>query len=271
MTESYQDDVTPNEDQGPHVEVVHRFAQIPESLLYDPEMPDAAVRVYGVLLRHGQDPVNCYPSYRRIGELIGRAPRSVPAWIRRLEGAGWIERVPRMTDVGDFTSNAYRVFAVADPSAAERALRAHERGGLRAEERAPYALGDAPKESHENESQSERERDNPALFDAPPSAPPDPLAGFEDWWSTYPRKTAKGAARKAWPKAVKAAGGIDQLMAAVSAFAKSRAGADPTFTPHASTWLNQERWLDEPQAAPPPKAIHQIDADRGGPTGRIDL
>lgn len=67
---------------------------------------------------------------------------------------------------------------------------------------------------------------------------------FEEFWTRYPRKIAKGTARKAWTTAVKKAD-ADQIVNAARSFAARSAGADPKFVPHAATWLNGERWSDE--------------------------
>jgi hypothetical protein len=66
---------------------------------------------------------------------------------------------------------------------------------------------------------------------------------FDLFWKAYPRKTAKGAARKAWDKLKPE----EQLAATEGAqrFA-SDPNRDETFTPHPATWINAERWLDEP-------------------------
>jgi hypothetical protein len=73
------------------------------------------------------------------------------------------------------------------------------------------------------------------------------MQGFEDFWSLYPRKTAKGAAERAWPKALKEAGGnpneiVWSLKAALHLFDTRE---DGRFVPHPATWLNQKRWLDD--------------------------
>jgi hypothetical protein len=66
---------------------------------------------------------------------------------------------------------------------------------------------------------------------------------FESFWKSYPRKTAKGSARSAYAKALHK---IDWRMLGVAC---DKYACDPNlpeaqFIPHASTWLNQERWLD---------------------------
>lgn len=70
---------------------------------------------------------------------------------------------------------------------------------------------------------------------------------FEEFWRIYPRKVSKGSARKAWARVVKTQD-PRELINSVTRFAASRRGEDPSFTPHATTWLNGERWLDEPAA-----------------------
>lgn len=66
---------------------------------------------------------------------------------------------------------------------------------------------------------------------------------FDEFWNTYPSRKAKGAAVRAWKAALKKSD-ADTLIAAAAAYAADPK-RDPEFTAHASTWLNQERWLDE--------------------------
>lgn len=157
--------------EGPvpaHVEMTGRFAVIPEELLYDPAIPADAVRLYGALVRHGSDPTNCFPSYRRLGDLLGRSPRSLPAWIRALEEAGWIDRVPRLTLSGDPDSNGYRVHAAPVERAGERDPRAGDGGPLPSEERGGSPLESAPKES-KGKRAKRNEKDLALALDLPPS------------------------------------------------------------------------------------------------------
>jgi len=72
-----------------------------------------------------------------------------------------------------------------------------------------------------------------------------PHDGFEDFWAVVPRKKGKGAARAAYAKARKK---VDHatLVKAMTDYAKEREGRDKQYTVHPATWLNQERWSDEP-------------------------
>jgi uncharacterized protein YdaU (DUF1376 family) len=93
-----------------------------------------------------------------------------------------------------------------------------------------------------------------------PSSPDKPDDGFAEFWKAYPRKVGKGAALKAWAKIKSKA---DTLQAILKAIAWQRTADQWTkdggqFIPHPSTWLNEQRWLDEA----PTKASTPIPFDR---------
>ena len=64
---------------------------------------------------------------------------------------------------------------------------------------------------------------------------------FADFWSNYPRKIGKGAALKAYKKALTKTD-AETILKAVKGYPWS---SDREFIPHASTWLNAERWTDD--------------------------
>ena len=67
---------------------------------------------------------------------------------------------------------------------------------------------------------------------------------FDEFWQHYPRKQGKGAARTAWTKAIAKADAAT-IIAAAAAY-RDDPNREDGFTAHAATWLNQERWDDEP-------------------------
>lgn len=69
---------------------------------------------------------------------------------------------------------------------------------------------------------------------------------FEYWWKQYPRKVAKGNARKAFEKALKNAS-ADEIIQGLMSQLTYYSSLDSQFIPHPATWLNGERWSDEPQ------------------------
>ncbi|MGI3199625.1 hypothetical protein ACRJ4W_15340 [Streptomyces sp. GLT-R25] len=85
---------------------------------------------------------------------------------------------------------------------------------------------------------------------SPPTPPAD--TGFDEFWAAYPRKVAKGTARGAWVKALKRGVSAQHIIAAATrAAAQWRAAhTELRFVPHPATWLNSERYDDEPEPTP---------------------
>jgi hypothetical protein len=75
---------------------------------------------------------------------------------------------------------------------------------------------------------------------------------FELFWDKYPRKVGKGAAEKAFVKALMEVDDRERselskvIIKAALALAQDPNLPEQQFIPHASTWLNREGWLDEP-------------------------
>lgn len=84
--------------------------------------------------------------------------------------------------------------------------------------------------------------------------PPDP-PGFVEFWTLWPRGEGRKAAVRAFPKAVKTVGSAWDLVELAEKWLNERDGMARSFVPHASTWLNGERWNDEPP--PPPETTEQ--------------
>ena len=89
---------------------------------------------------------------------------------------------------------------------------------------------------------------------------------FDEFWSAYPRKVGTGAARKAYAKALVRVR-HDDIMFGLSQQLPAMMAKERQYIPHASTWLNQERYNDEPEPA------HGSKADSSGDTAarQIDV
>lgn len=83
---------------------------------------------------------------------------------------------------------------------------------------------------------------------APPAVRKPPPAAFDRFWQVFPRRTGKGAARKAFERAV-AKVGVDAVMAGAQRLADDPNLPEAQYVPHPATWLNQERWDDDPLPA----------------------
>jgi hypothetical protein len=71
---------------------------------------------------------------------------------------------------------------------------------------------------------------------------------FEAWYRQYPRKVGKLKAEKIYAGIIKSKkASADELLVGARRYATERAGQDPTYTRHPTTWLNAGGWLDEPK------------------------
>lgn len=98
-----------------------------------------------------------------------------------------------------------------------------------------------PEPRYEVEQTKRRDRDRDAEFDA--------------WYAEYPRKRGKGQAIKAYWIARKKAD-PEQLLAAVRSQAPMLMAKGAELCPYPATWLNGERWADQPDNVRP---LHVVD------------
>lgn len=114
------------------------------------------------------------------------------------------------------------------------------------------ASSTAPSSASSTASSVPREREEREKKNSRPSAPRTdtrPPGSFDTFWDAYPRKEAKRNAEKAYLSALKRTGG-DATPLILGA---RRYAADPNreqaFTALPATWLNGDRWGDEPLPA----------------------
>ncbi len=113
----------------------------------------------------------------------------------------------------------------------ERQGKREEESSLRSDSPPPPPAPADPPAVHPVENSQSILPDLPPKRSPPGDLKGDDLVAFEAWWDRYPRKVGKGQARPAYAKA------LPGILA-----------QEPQFQPHASTWLNGERWLDDPPA-----------------------
>ena len=78
------------------------------------------------------------------------------------------------------------------------------------------------------------------------------VTDFDRFWTAYPRKIAKGDARKAWHALAPDAARVDRILDALVWQTRQpdwlRDGG--TWIPYPATYLRSERWEDEPVNMP---------------------
>jgi DNA-binding transcriptional ArsR family regulator len=213
------------------------------------------------LADHVNDQDECFVG---IAKLARRARVSYGTTRRRLaalEDRGYITRTRRRREDGNLSVYDY-VLQRAPVGLPARNMRANQRAPRRALTSAhPGARAEPPRvEPPRSEVTPSRALPGLSLDDA-----------FDQFWAAYPRKTAKGAARKAWPTAVERAGGPEVIVAGAARYAADP-NRDDAYTAHPATWLRADRWEDEP--LPPrggrPRAPEPT-SDRDAPSGRLYL
>lgn len=79
----------------------------------------------------------------------------------------------------------------------------------------------------------------------------DPERLFESFWKTYPRKDSKSESKKEFLKVCKNQNIYNDIMKSLTTqVVLKKLKKNDRYTPHARTWLHQERWKDELDAEP---------------------
>ena len=73
---------------------------------------------------------------------------------------------------------------------------------------------------------------------------------FDDFWKIYPKKVSKGVAKTAWERLCNKPANKrptwKEIKKAIYAQIKSEQWQNSKYIPHAPTWLNNSKWLDDP-------------------------
>ena len=219
----------------------------------------------------------CFPSARRLGEMTGLHDRSVWRVLGLLEEKGLITRINRELDRGGKSSNRY-LHHLSEPVPPPTSLPMTEPAQPYEEiytppydknDIAPMTQQHTPYDKNDTLTIEENHRREPRednthgqLFELTeteptpkPAKPKKPALGeyteaFEDFWKIYPSNRGKAAAFKAWGKAKKRGATEEQLKTAAAAYAGyvARLNRAEEHIKHASSWLNQDEWLDEPDS-----------------------
>ena len=73
------------------------------------------------------------------------------------------------------------------------------------------------------------------------------MEDFDTFWKSYPRKVAKGDARKAWTQTEKIRPSLSNILEAIENQKNTQQWMENEgmFIPYPATWLRGERWDDE--------------------------
>lgn len=187
-----------------------------------------------VIADHASDDgTEAWPSQRLIGEKASLSIRTVQTTINRLQEKGWLHMEKRaggsLNCRDDRRPNKYTIHL--GKLRGENSSSRRQRGEI-----------DDTNEAKLTALTGRNLRPMNHTKQSPLETPSISENQFEEFYKNYPRKTAKGAAKKAWDKLCP----TDQEKALEGALAYSNdPHRDPTFTAYPATWLNAQRWLDE--------------------------
>jgi len=202
------------------------FEMIPHWLL-DAEVSSRALRLYLILRRHGNDRGVCFPGRKRLATQMRSSTSTIDRARLELVAVGAICYRVRLSGDGDFTSNEYHVH-----------WHQVNNCGFYSDEGSPV-YDDTPPAGDDTGIITGDELTNTHLEPKQTE-----LDMFEQFWRVYPRRENKGRARTAFAKALKTTDATTIIEGA--ARYRDDPNREQQFTAHASSWLNGERWTDEP-------------------------
>lgn len=209
--------------------------------------------------RYNDDTGVCWPSIKTISQEIGVSVPTVHKAIRSLEEAGLITRGnPRWVSHlrADRRPTVWTLSL--DMVKPEKGVRETDNGVAEVLERGEDVLTSHDERGKDvfNARGKDVLNDEVKTYLHKPKENPNPEPKdldhpaddrFDEFWGTVPRKVGKGAARKAWKKAVKKAD-PQVIIDGMRRYRDDPNRADE-FTAHPSSWLNAERWDDDPLPA----------------------
>jgi hypothetical protein len=218
-----------------------------------------------VLANYADDKMMCWPSHKRIAEDTSLSQRTILSLLKGLEARGVITRSERHRHDGSRSSDIITLHLGGETAAG---------GGETISPRGETIAGGVGKSF-----QGGGEMVSPlTTFEPSLNHQEEPKkisvkgddAGFERFWVEYPRKVAKPEARKAFAKAWRKLPTGNEVETLIGALERAKAAwTDPQFIPHPATWLNGERWQDEPSTVIPMRR-HDQPHHNNRPTSRQD-
>lgn len=234
-----------------------------------------ALQVYVILCDYATGSGGAvWPGLSTLAERCDTSKRTVRRTLRELEELGAVTTTTRARPNGSQASNSYELVGLTVPEIGPASRRSEpDLGGSPAPDLggSPVpGLGGAPVSGPRgtNPIRTKPIRTKPTLeppnphvtappvstgaelMSTPEPVPPASPPGFESFWSVTGRKQGKGAARKAYTKALKIADPADIAWAwsVANRVWATWPPVEARFIPLPATWLNQERWADDPPA-----------------------
>ncbi len=207
--------------------------------------PATKVVLYWIADHHNSETGDCFPSIKRLAVLCEMSRRSVETHITALEDQGLLKRISQYRDTGGKTANSYllELTGTLENSDDTQNLRmvceksAHgDTQNLRMNNLVRRNLGNKTNNIDQNEKY------------------------FDKFWTTYPRKIGKAAAKQSFFTALQKTK-ANKIIEAAREFGNAMQHQEKQFIPHPRTWLRQKRWEDKieiPEMNGTKKALEEL-------------
>ncbi len=216
---------------------------VPKPLARSSSLSAGAKLAYGRLVLFNGEGGHCYPSLATLGREIGISRDQAKRYVRELRNAHLIRLVSRTTAVGDPDTSEvvflWHSLFEEEGVGAEMPLGS----GTNAPTVAAEVLGGVGAHLPPKRIQLKRVKEMNNSFDH----------WFNEFWEMYPRKVAKSTAHKEAKAKATTPEKQSQILEGLKVQLPDFLSREPRFVPHPSTWLRQQRWLDEPEPARSPE------------------
>lgn len=188
-------------------------------------------------------------SVNDIAFALRMAPDGCQTVLQRLSSAGLLDKVSGGVDGMHYAIHSWEKRQYKSDSSTDRVKRFRERSS-NVSETVIETRPDTDTDTDTKQIKKHTKKKSPSVD------------GFDLFWNEYPRKIGRGLAVKAWSKAI-AKSSSDDIRSALARWKASRDfPAEEKYIPHASTWLNAERWLDNLQTESVAAVAQPTDLER---------
>lgn len=193
---------------------------------------------------------------RGLSNICKEGRDAIRAAIEELEEAGYVRRSQKHAENGRFVGNEYVIYESPLPENPSAVFPLTENTAQINKDILNTKLYTPPIVPPQGETPEKPRRRSRKTKEAPDWKP----ERFEKFWEAYPKGKSKQAAISAWD-ALKP---DDSMLHAMALGLMRDMGSDqwkdPHYIPHASTWINQRRWEDEPDkpVAPTPSPLEEV-------------
>ena len=213
------------------------WAVLPAAVRYDEELPPNAKLLYAEISALTDQRGYCYASNEYFMRLYSLGERTIRRLLSELQRRGYVT----IAD-GDGGKDRRKIYAGINPLLSNPAKNGRVPG--------QNFPGNPAKNGPHNKRENKKENNPPKAPKGGKSVPSWKPERFAGLWQYYPRKTSKQAAVKAWDKLRPS----DELIAGIGKALRRQKASDDwqrgIGIPYLSTYLNNARWEDEPDAPP---------------------